>query len=59
MGLEAIYPKSRLCAGGRDHRVYPYLLKGITNDRPGQVWRADITHIRLAYGFAFLVVFLD
>ena len=33
MGLEAIYPKPRLSANGPDHKVYPYLLKGVTVDR--------------------------
>jgi putative transposase len=34
MGFEAIYPKPRLSANGPDHKVYPYLLKGVTVDRP-------------------------
>ena len=37
MGLEAIYPKPRLSANGSDHKVYPYLLKEVTVDRPDQV----------------------
>jgi len=43
MGLEAIHPKPRLSVGGPDHKVYPYLLKGITVDHPDQVWVTDIT----------------
>ena len=35
MGLVAIYPKPRLSAGGPDHKVYPYLLKGVTIDGAG------------------------
>jgi putative transposase len=34
MGLEAIYPKPRTSAGGPDHKIYPYLLKGATVNRP-------------------------
>jgi len=49
MGLEAIYPKSRLSSNGPDHKVYPYLLKGVTVDRPDQAWATDITFIRLTH----------
>jgi putative transposase len=59
MGLEAIYPKPRLSANGPGHQVYPYLLKGVTIDRPDQAWAADITYIRLAHGFVYLVAILD
>jgi len=59
MGLIAIYPKPRLSANGPDHKVYPYLLKGVAVDRPDQAWCADITYIRLAHGFVYLVVVLD
>ena len=59
MGLMAIYPKPRLSVAGPDHKVYPYLLKGVKVSRPDQAWCADITYIRLAQGFAYLVVILD
>lgn len=59
MGLEAIYPKPRLSAAGPDHKIYPYLLKDVTVDRPDQVWSTDITYIRLAHGFVYLVAILD
>ena len=60
MGLEAIYPKPRLSVpGGPEHRIYPYLLRGLRIERPNQVWSADITYIRLAQGFVYLVAVLD
>jgi transposase InsO family protein len=59
MGLEAIYRKPRLSLPGRQHKWYPYFLKGITIDRPDQAWCADITYIRLAHGFVYLVAILD
>jgi putative transposase len=59
MGLEAIYPKPRLSAHGPDHKVYPYLLKGVTVDRPDQAWATDITYVRLAHGFVYLAAILD
>ena len=41
------------------HKVYPYLLRGVPVTRPNQVWSTDITYIRLARGFAYLVAIID
>jgi putative transposase len=60
MGIAAIYPKKRrssLLAEG--HRIYPYLLRGLTIDRPNQVWCADICYIPMARGFLYLVAIMD
>jgi putative transposase len=59
MGLEAIYPKPRLSANGPDHKVYPYLLKGVAVDRPDQAWATDITYVRLTHGFVYLTAIMD
>ena len=59
MGLEAIYPKPNTSKGHPDHKVYPYLLRGLTIDRPNQVWCADITYIPMARGFVYLVAVMD
>lgn len=60
LGLEALYPKPRLSVpGGPEHRVYPYLLRGLRIERPNQVWSADITYIRLRQGFVYLMAVLD
>lgn len=60
MGLEAIYPKPRLSqSSGQEHRKYPYLLRGLTIERPNHVWAADITYIRLWRGFVYLVAIMD
>jgi putative transposase len=59
MGLEAIYPKPRLSVAGRGHRVYPYLLRNVSIERPDQVWSADITYVPLASGFMYLVATID
>jgi putative transposase len=58
MGLEAIYPKPRLSAGG-GHKVYPYLLRGVAVGRADQVWSADITYVPLASGFMYLAATID
>ena len=59
MGLEAVYPRPRLSLTDSQHRIYPYLLRGIRIDRPDQVWAADITYIRLWQGFVYLVSVMD
>ena len=59
MGLYAIYPKPRTSRSCPEHKVYPYLLKGVTVDHPDQVWCSDITYIRLLHGFVYLVVIMD
>jgi putative transposase len=59
MGLEAIYPKPRTSRPHPAHKVYPYLLRNLTIDRPNQVWAADITYIPMARGFMYLVAVMD
>jgi putative transposase len=59
MGLEAVYPKPKLSQPGEGHKVYPYLLRGVTVERVNQVWSTDITYIRMAQGFVYLVAVMD
>jgi putative transposase len=59
MGLEAIYPKPKLSAPGRGHKIYPYLLRGVEVERPDQVWSTDITYVPLAQGFMYLAAIID
>jgi putative transposase len=59
MGLETIYPKPRLSQPHPEHRVYPYLLRGVPITRVNQVWSTDITYIRLHAGFVYLVAVMD
>ncbi len=59
MGLEAIYPKPRLSLAGKGHRIYPYLLRGVTVERADQVWSADITYVPLPRGFMYLAAVID
>lgn len=59
MGLEAIYQKPNTSKGHPDHKVYPYLLRGLAIERPNQVWCADITYIPMAKGFVYLVAVMD
>jgi putative transposase len=59
MGIEAVYPKRKLSQPGEGHKIYPYLLRGITVGRIDQVWSTDITYIRMAQGFVYLVAVMD
>lgn len=55
MGLEAIYPRPKTSRPHPEHKVYPYLLRDLTIDRPNQVWTTDITYIPMERGFMYLV----
>jgi putative transposase len=59
MGLVAVYPKRNLSQANQAHKVYPYLLRGLTIDRPNQVWATDITFVPMARGFVYLVAVMD
>jgi putative transposase len=59
MGIAAIYPKPKLSAPGEGHKIYPYLLKDVAVKCVNQVWSTDITYIRMAHGFVYLVAVMD
>lgn len=59
LGLEAIYPKPNTSKAAPCHEVFPYLLRGITASYPNHIWGTDITYIRTAEGFVYLVAFMD
>ena len=59
MGLQAVAPRPRTTQSHPQHKKYPYLLRGVTIDRPDQVWAADITYVPMPRGFMYLVAILD
>ena len=59
MGVEALGPKPRTTKPAPGHKIYPYLLRDLTIDRPNQVWAADMTYIPLPRGFLYLVAVID
>jgi putative transposase len=59
MGLRAIFPGPRLSTPRKEHKTYPYLLRGMSIVRPNQVWSTDITYIRLRHGFVYLAAVMD
>ncbi len=59
MRIVAIYPKKRTTINHPDHRIYPYLLRGMKITEPNQVWSTDITYIKMNPGFMYLVAVID
>ena len=59
MGIEAIYRKANASRRNQAHRIYPYLLRQLTIDRPNQVWAMDTTYIPMQKGFVYLSAVLD
>ena len=59
MGLIGMAPGPNTSRPHPDSNIYPYLLRGVSVVRPNQVWSIDITYIRLAHGFAYLVAIMD
>ncbi|WP_420634259.1 IS3 family transposase [Candidatus Palauibacter sp.] len=59
MGVEATYRRPRTSVAGPEHRVFPYLLRGLTISRADHVWCADITHVPVTQGFFYLVAVMD
>ena len=59
LGLAGMAPGPHTSRPHPQHQVYPYLLRGMEIDRPNPVWSADITYIRLAGGFVYLVAVID
>lgn len=59
MGIAATFPGPNLSRRDSQHKVYPYLLRGLTIEQPNAVWGIDITYIRLNRGWMYLVAVLD
>ncbi len=59
MGIEAIYPKRDLSKPNPEHKIYPYLLRGVTSSYPNHIWGIDITYIRMRHSWMYLVAILD
>ena len=59
MGLRGHLPAPCTSQRAPERRVYPCLLRDLAVTRPNQVWAADITCLRMARGFLYLVVIMD
>ena len=59
MGIQSLAPKPNTSSPRKEHKIYPYLLKGMNINRPNMVWCSDITYIRLSGGFVYLTAVMD
>ena len=59
MGLQSVAPRPNTSAAHPQHKVYPYLLRGLAVVRANQVWSTDITYVRVGRGFAYLTAVID
>ena len=59
MGIEALYRKPNTRRRHPAHKIYPYLLRGLTITRPDHVWAMDITYIPMAKDFVYLAAVID
>jgi putative transposase len=59
MGIEALGPKPATSKPQPGHRIYPYLLRNVTIEKPNQVWATDITYVPIGDGFLYLVAIMD
>jgi len=59
IGLAPIYQAPRTSEPHPRHKIYPYLLRHMTIERPNQVWCADVTYIPMRRGFLYLVAIMD
>jgi putative transposase len=59
LGLVGMSPGPNTSKPHPQHKIYPYLLRGVDIIRSNQVWSTDITYIRLPRGFVYLVAIID
>jgi putative transposase len=59
MAIEAVYRRPHTSKPADGYKVFPYLLRGITIERPNQAWAMDITYIPMARGFVYLGAVMD
>jgi Integrase core domain len=59
IGLAPIYQAPKTSEPHPRHKIYPYLLRHMTIERPNQVWCADVTYIPMRRGFLYLVAIMD
>lgn len=59
MDLEAVGPKPSTSQPAPEHRIYPYLLRGVDITRARQVWSTDITFVPMPRGYMYLTAVLD
>lgn len=59
MGWQTIFRKPNTSKPNKEHKVYPYLLRGLRIERPNQVWAIDITYVPMKHGYMYLFAIID
>ena len=59
MGLQSVLPGPHTSKSKPGHKVYPYLLRGLSINEPNQVWQTGISYIGLQGGYLYLTAWLD
>jgi putative transposase len=59
LGLRAVFPSHNTSKPHPEHRVYPYLLRGVEIGRADHVWCTDITYLPIGRGHYYLVAVMD
>jgi len=59
MAIDVIYSKQNTSKPNIEHKLYPYLLRGLSIERMNQVWEMDITYIQMKHGFMYLAAIID
>ena len=59
MGLQSVLPGPHTSKPAPGHKIYPYLLRGLSIEKPNQVWQTDITYVGLAGGYLYLTAWID
>lgn len=59
MGIKGIAPKPGTSLRNKEHKVYPYLIRGLETKRPNQVWSTDITYYAMPQEFMYLRAIID
>jgi len=59
IGIEALYCKPNTRRRHAKHKIWPYLLRGMTINRANQVWALDTSYIPMARGFVYLTAVVD
>jgi putative transposase len=59
MDIHPLYPEKKRSGPHPEHRVFPYLLKGLKINRVNHVWSTDITYIPMRKGFIYLMAIMD
>ena len=59
MGLVAVFPGPNLSRRALQHRIYPYLLRGVVAEKANHIWGIDITYVRMASSWLYLVAIVD